>query len=382
MHTVKPLECSGRRPISVVFAGGGTGGHLFPAIALGKAFSEENRESKILFVGAGRPLEREILQRAGFLHRTIAIEGIKGRGWIAKVRAILKIPGALVHSSRILAEAKADLVVAVGGYASGPVAMAAWGKGIPMVLCEQNTIPGITNRLLFPFAKRIYCSFEETRGKIDPEKKRLYGNPIRKDLLGKGSVENEKSRPFTVLVVGGSQGARAVNRAVMDALPMLTHPGQIRFVHQTGASDRKRVKTAYEQENINAEVSDFFHDMATCYSQADLVICRAGATTVAELTALGKPALFIPYPFAADNHQEFNAKALVDKGAGEMVLEKDLTGKGLASRIDRFAANPALLSAMALQSKSLGKPEAAKETVNDCYRLLDHSSALQTGHKD
>jgi UDP-N-acetylglucosamine--N-acetylmuramyl-(pentapeptide) pyrophosphoryl-undecaprenol N-acetylglucosamine transferase len=374
MHAVESLNAIGQRSISVVLTGGGTGGHLFPAVALGKAFWEKNDGSEILFVGAGRPLEKKILRRTGFLHRTISIEGIKGRGWFSKVRAALKIPGALVHSSRILSQAKADIVVAVGGYASGPVAMAAWLKRIPMVICEQNTIPGITNRLLFPFAKRIYCSFEETRANIDPKKKRVPGNPIRKDLLKHGAVKDEKNRPFTLFILGGSQGARAINRAVMEALPLLKNTENMRFIHQTGVADRKQVKLAYEREQVDAEVSDFFHDMARCYSRSDLVICRAGATTVAELTALGKAALFIPYPFAADNHQEVNAKALVDLGAGEMLLEKNLTGKSLSSHIDRLSADPELLAAMASRSKSLGKPDAAKRIVEDCYQLLMSSS--------
>jgi UDP-N-acetylglucosamine--N-acetylmuramyl-(pentapeptide) pyrophosphoryl-undecaprenol N-acetylglucosamine transferase len=369
MHAAESTHSIGPRSISVVLAGGGTGGHLFPAVALGNAFAERNAANRILFVGAGRPLEKEILRRSGFLHRTLSIEGIKGRGGWSKIRAAMKIPGALLDSSRILSQAKADIVVAVGGYASGPVAMAAWVKGIPMVVCEQNTLPGITNRMLFPFAKRVYCSFDDTRGRIHPDKKRVSGNPIRKDLVERG-IEEEKNRPFTLLVVGGSQGARAINRAVLDALPLLGKPEQLRFIHQTGASDQQRVKTAYEQRHMDAEVSDFFHDMATCYSRSDLVICRAGATTVAELTALGKAALFVPYPFAADDHQALNAKALVDAGAGEMVLEKDLNGKRLAAYIERLSENPVLLSEMAQRSRSFGKPDAAETIVEDCYQLL------------
>lgn len=369
MHAAESTHPIGPRSISVVLAGGGTGGHLFPAVALGNAFAERNAANRILFVGAGRPLEKEILRRSGFLHRTLSIEGIKGRGGWSKIRAAMKIPGALLDSSRILSQAKADIVVAVGGYASGPVAMAAWVKGIPMVVCEQNTLPGITNRMLFPFAKRVYCSFDDTRGRIHPDKKRVSGNPIRKDLVERG-IEEEKNRPFTLLVVGGSQGARAINRAVLDALPLLGKPEKLRFIHQTGASDQQRVKAAYEQRHMDAEVSDFFHDMATCYSRSDLVICRAGATTVAELTALGKAALFVPYPFAADDHQALNAKALVDAGAGEMVLEKDLNGKRLAAYIERLSENPVLLSEMAQRSRSFGKPDAAETIVEDCYQLL------------
>ncbi|WP_054694772.1 UDP-N-acetylglucosamine--N-acetylmuramyl-(pentapeptide) pyrophosphoryl-undecaprenol N-acetylglucosamine transferase [Desulfosarcina cetonica] len=171
------------RPLHVVVAGGGTGGHLYPGIAVATEFAGRNAESRVLFVGAGRPLEKEALARAGFPQRTIAIEGIKGRGLWAKLGAALKIPGAVWASAGILADARADLVVAVGGYSAGPVALAAWLKGIPLVLCEQNTLPGITNRLLFPLARRVYVSFDDTRGRIAPDKKRVSGNPVRQPIL-------------------------------------------------------------------------------------------------------------------------------------------------------------------------------------------------------
>ena len=358
------------QPLKVVVAGGGTGGHLFPGIAVAGAFAVRNPNSKILFVGAGRPLEKDALARAGYPQRTIAIEGIKGRGVWAKTRAAMKIPGALLGSAGILSDMQADLVVAVGGYAAGPVALAAWLKGIPVVLCEQNTVPGITNRMLFPVAKRIYVSFENTRGKINPLKKRLSGNPVRQQIVEASCVAAQANVKFSILVVGGSQGAHAINMAFIDAIPHLKTHGDLHIVHQTGADDRERVAAAYEQAGINAEVKAFFNDMASRYARADLVVCRAGATTVAELTALGKAALFIPFPFAADNHQELNAKALVDEGAALMVLERDLTGVELARRLDELADSRGLLTTMAARSKRLGKPEAAQFIVDDCYQLI------------
>lgn len=358
------------RVLKVVIAGGGTGGHLFPGIAVAGEFSRRNRASRILFVGAGRPFEKEALARAGYPQRTIAIEGIKGRGLWAKTRAAMKIPGALYRSTGILTDAQADLVVGVGGYAAGPVALAAWFKRIPVVLCEQNTVPGVTNRMLLPIAKRIYVSFENTCGNIDPSKKRTTGNPVRQEILDASTVEAEAKITFTILVVGGSQGAHAINLAIMDALPRIRLREKMRIVHQTGAEDRASVAIAYRKAGIDAEVKAFFHDMASRYLRADLVVCRAGATTVAELTALGKAALFIPFPFAADNHQERNARALVDEGAAQMMLERDLTGADLARRLDGLAGAPDLLAAMAARSKTLGKPDAARSIVDDCYQLL------------
>ena len=358
------------RPLNVVVAGGGTGGHLFPGIAVAGEFARRHPRTRILFVGAGRQFEKDALARAGYPQATIAIEGIKGRGLWAKSRAALKIPGAVWRSAGILDQTQADLVVAVGGYAAGPVALAGWIKRIPVVLCEQNTVPGITNRLLFPIARRIYVSFEQTRGRIDAHKKRLSGNPVRPEIVAAASAETAPNESFTVMVVGGSQGAHAINLAFEEALPHLERASSMRIVHQTGAADQERLTDAYRRAGMTAEVKAFFHDMASRYVRADLVVCRAGATTVAELTALGKAALFIPYPFAADDHQACNARALVDCGAAEMILESELSGRVLARLLDNLAASPERLAAMASRSRTLGRPEAARFIVDDCYQLL------------
>jgi UDP-N-acetylglucosamine--N-acetylmuramyl-(pentapeptide) pyrophosphoryl-undecaprenol N-acetylglucosamine transferase len=359
------------RPLSVVVAGGGTGGHLFPGIAVAGLFASRNPQSRILFVGAGRPLERDALARAGFPQRIIAIEGIKGRGRWARMRAILKIPGAVWHSAGILREVRADLVVGLGGYSAGPVALAAWLKGIPVVLCEQNSVPGITNRMLIPLARRIYVSFDDTRGTTGLSKKRFTGNPVRQQILDALDAPAREKDRFTVLVVGGSQGAHAINRAFMEALPHLQQRETLRIIHQTGEADQDQVAAAYRAAGIEAEVKAFFHDMATRYCAADLVVCRAGATTVAELTAMGKAALFVPFPFATDNHQELNARTLVDQGAAMMVLERDLSGPGLARQLDALAESPDLLADLAGRSRALGKPDAAQAIVDDCYQLLE-----------
>lgn len=364
------------RPLTVVIAGGGTGGHLFPGIAVAGEFVRRQPDSRILFVGAGRPFEKQALARAGFPQQTIAIEGIKGRGLWAKLKAMCKIPGALCRSAGILSRAGADLVIGVGGYAAGPVALAAWLKRIPVVLCEQNTVPGITNRMLFPIARRVFISFTATRGSIAASKKRLTGNPVRQQILDHGAGEKAADAGFTVLIVGGSQGAHAINMAVVDALEHLSAKTDLHFVHQTGAHDRDLVAGAYTLAGRDAEVKAFFHDMAARYREADLVVCRAGATTVAELTALGKPALFVPYPFAADDHQTENARFLVDQGAARMVPERQLSGAALAREIEDLAASPERLAEMAARSRTLGRPDAAKAIVDDCYQLLGHDSCI------
>ncbi len=356
------------RPLSVVVAGGGTGGHLFPGIALAGEFMRRQANSRILFVGAGRPMEHEALARAGFALRTIAIEGIKGRGLTAKLKAVMKIPGAVWRSATILTEAGADLMIGMGGYAAGPVALAARLKGIPVVLCEQNTVPGITNRILLPLAKRIYISFENTVGRIAASKRRLTGNPVRQRIREASECPVQPSDVLTVLVVGGSQGAHAINEAMVAASTRVKYPMHI--IHQTGSQDCNAVARAYKDAGITAEVQAFFHDMATRYQRADLVICRAGATTVAELTVLGKPAILIPYPFAADNHQERNAASMVDNGAAQMIRERDLSAGDLARRLEKLIQAPHELTAMAARSRMLGKPGAAAVIVDDCYELL------------
>jgi len=371
MHVVDDRPCP--RPLSVVIAGGGTGGHLFPGIAVAGEFASRHPDSRILFVGAGRPLERDALARAGFPLRTIAIEGIKGRGMLAKLRVLLKIPAAICRSARILADVGADLMVGMGGYAAGPVAVAARMRSIPVVLCEQNTVPGITNRMLLPLARRMYVSFENTVGRIDPRKWRYTGNPVRREIRAAADVGDKRANTFTVLIVGGSQGAHAINMTMVDALSHLQRPERLRIVHQTGTQDCDEVTRAYRQAGVRAEVQAFFHDMAACYRQADVVVCRAGATTVAELTVLGKAAVLIPYPFAADNHQERNAETLVTRGAAIMIRERNLTGSDLARHLEHLAETPDQLAAMAGRSRTLGKPEAAKTIVDDCYQLVgDH----------
>ena len=359
-----------RRPLSVVVAGGGTGGHLFPGIAVAGVFVRRNPKSRVLFVGAGRPLEKEALARAGFVQQVIDIEGIKGRGLWSKIRAAVKIPGAVWRSAAILRKAKADLVVGLGGYSAGPVGLAAWLGGIPLVLCEQNNIPGVTNRMLIPLAKRIYVSFDDTRGTVGLPKKRFTGNPVRQQILDACNEPVKSREGFTVLVVGGSQGAHAINQAVVEALPHLNQMAAMRFMHQTGETDQAHVAAAYRAAGIDAEVKAFFHDMAGRYREADLVVCRAGATTVAELTAMGKAALFIPFPFATDNHQEHNARSLVEQDAAMMMLERDLSGPSLAGQLDALSAAPDRLAEMAARSRRLGKPDAAQAIVEDCYQLL------------
>ncbi len=372
-----------RHPLCVVIAGGGTGGHVFPGIALAEAFRDANPDSRIVFAGTGNRLETEALGRTPFEHRAISAGGLKGSGPIRQAASLVKVARGLMESFNLLRCFKPDLVIGVGGYVSGPMVLVARLMGMPCVLQEQNVLPGITNRILTPLVHRIYAAFPDTRGKRFQRKMTVTGNPVRKELLQPtANTENREAEGakdrFVLLIFGGSQGARGINEAVTEALDHLPLE-RMGFIHQTGRDELPSVRSAYEARGAlgaTATVEAFFVDMAGRYRAADLVICRAGATTVAEVTAMGKPALFVPFPFAADDHQRMNAQSLVDQGAAEMILEKDLTGEILAERISFYESHPEALSAMAERAKAFGKPDAARRIVEDCYELLSGSGRI------
>jgi UDP-N-acetylglucosamine--N-acetylmuramyl-(pentapeptide) pyrophosphoryl-undecaprenol N-acetylglucosamine transferase len=361
--------------VNILIAGGGTGGHLFPGIALARSFMSRNPENRVLFVGTDREFECTTLAREGFDHVSIRAAGIKGLGFFGKMKAAFKIPGALSQSKAIIKGFAPDIVIGVGGYSSGPVALAARLMGIPVVVQEQNILPGITNRIMGKFATRIHVSFEESIAFFNGKKAVMSGNPVRQSILDARKERDalksgEQTYRFTLLVAGGSQGARAVNKAVMDALPFLSDKGNLFVIHQTGETDEKTVREAYEREGINADVKAFYTDMDEKYKAADLLVCRAGATTLSEITVMGLPSILIPFPYAADNHQVKNAMSLVAKEAAEMIEEKDLAGEMLAGRITYYRENPDELWRMEIASRNYGKPEAAETIVDDCYGIM------------
>ncbi len=353
----------------VLIAGGGTGGHLFPALALAEAFQADDSTGEILFVGTNNPLEVAAFSKRRLEHVSITVEGLKGRGVWRQLRSLAKIPRGLSQSIGIIRRFRPDMIIGVGGYASGPVVLAARLMGKKVAIQEQNLLPGLTNRILARMAHRVFISFPDQFSVFENVQTVLTGNPVRGALLSTKDVCVPHDR-FCVLVVGGSQGARAINRTVVEALPYLHSPREIRFVHQTGEKDAPGVTKAYEEYGIAATVAPFFEDMASVYGGADLVICRAGATTVAELTALGKPAVFIPFPFAANNHQEFNARYVAEAGGAEVILEKNLDGRLLAEKIEEYAFHRDKLRQMSLNASSLGRPEAARRIVEECRRLI------------
>jgi len=356
-------------------AGGGTGGHLFPGLAIAQEFMSRDEHNSVIFVSTGNPLERSVLSQTDFKLESITAEGIKGRGLWNQAKSAVKIPKGMIESFWILKNYKPDLIIGLGSYSAGPVMISAWLLRIKIALHEQNILPGITNRILSRFADRIYVSFKDTEKSFNPDKTLLTGNPVRKELLNhRTDSAAPDSKSFCVLIVGGSQGAHSINMTVIEALSHLTKKEHLYFVHQTGTADKHMVKEAYRRQNIPATVQSFFKQMAPQYEQADLIICRAGATTVAEVTALGKAVIFIPFPFAADDHQALNADTLARDGAAEMILEKDLSASMLGQKIDYYASHPQALEAMSSRAKQLGHPDAAKAIVDDCYKLVESSN--------
>jgi UDP-N-acetylglucosamine--N-acetylmuramyl-(pentapeptide) pyrophosphoryl-undecaprenol N-acetylglucosamine transferase len=369
-------EAHDKRPLKIVIAGGGTGGHLFPGIAIAQEFEARHSATRIIFVSTGNPLERSVLSKTDFELQCITAAGIKGRGIWNQLISVLKIPKGILESMRILKDFSPDMAIGLGSYSAGPVIIGAWLRRIPIVIHEQNILPGITNRILSRFANRIYISFENTQSNLDSRKVQWTGNPVRRELLeysdghAAGKTDNIDNGLFSVLIIGGSQGAHRINKAVIEALGHLKDKDHLHFIHQTGDTDEHQVSQAYRRNNIRCTVQSFFDNMAELYSRADLLICRAGATTVAEITALGKAVIFIPFPYAADNHQVLNAASLSDEGAAEMIIEKDLSAEILSEKIAYYAAHREALNDMAAKARRFGNPDAARNIVDDCYRLL------------
>jgi UDP-N-acetylglucosamine--N-acetylmuramyl-(pentapeptide) pyrophosphoryl-undecaprenol N-acetylglucosamine transferase len=357
--------------VRILITGGGTGGHLFPAVALAEKFRDRDAKNKIQFVTTSRALDEQVLKDKGFSPRALEVGGLKGKGLKDKVRSFLKLPGAFAESLSILGEFRPHLVLGVGGYITGPIVLAAWVKRIPTAIQEQNSVPGITNRLLGKVVDCIFCAFGESRAYFPTKKCLLTGNPIRKELKLAATRKPGQIRPLTILVLGGSQGARRINQILVDTLEEIaTLREEFFFIHQTGPTDQPWVAQAYEKKGFAHHVQAFISDMAWAYGQAEMIISRAGAMTLSEITALGKASCLIPFPFAANNHQEHNARTLVSAGAAEMVLEKDLTPKDLGGRLKDWLARPEQLAAMARQAETLGRWEAAEEIVERCYQLV------------
>ena len=361
--------------IKVLIAGGGTGGHVYVGIALAQELMRRNPGNQVLFVGTAKGMETKLVPRAGFELKLIEVTALKRVGLLKTISSLLQLPKSFLAARSLIREFKPEVVIGVGGYASGPVGLMAALSGVPTIVAEQNALPGFTNRRLAPFVRAAAVSFEEAR-RFFGKKAELTGNPVRAEFL------NVPTKPpgaiVHLLVTGGSQGARSLNEAMIGAIEFLEpvlrkEGGRFAIVHQTGESDFEKVSSAYARLSVEgpvkAEAKRFIEKMADEFVQADLVISRAGATTVAELAAAGKPSLLVPFPFAADDHQRKNAEAIERAGAGRMLLQEDLTPERLAQELLWLARDAQQLQGMSAASRKLARPDAAKRIVDMAERV-------------
>lgn len=352
----------------LAIAGGGTGGHLFPGIAVAEEWLSRAADNEVLFVGTERGIEAREVPRLGYRLALITASGVRGKGGLAKLKGMAMLLYGYAESRKILRQFCPDAVLGVGGFASGPLVMAARGMGIPCFVHEQNAIAGFTNRVLARFARQVFISFEQTARFLPAESTVLTGNPLRRQILEQVDAARAMtgtSDRFNLLVFGGSQGAHSINMAMAAAAPhMAKQADRLRIVHQTGEKDLEEVRDAYARAGLGAEVVPFIQGMAAAYGTADLIICRAGATTLAEVTACGKPCIFIPFPHAVDDHQRRNADALLNQGAGFMVTERELTGEGLASMVLSLMDQPRELERTGAAARDMARLDAAKTIVD------------------
>ncbi len=332
-----------KRKMKIVIAGGGTGGHLYPGIAIAREVLKTGG-NQVLFVGTKQGIEARVLPREGLPVRFIPVGKLKGMRPASIIRTLLMLPIGLIQSLRLLLEVRPDVVIGVGGYSSGPVALAAWGLRIPVLIVEPNSYAGLANRMLGKLANRIFLCFPGTSAQqFFPTGKTQKVGPLVRTGIDEGSRSSSladfglEAGRFTVFVMGGSGGAHAVNMAMKEAAGFLKDVKQIQILHQTGEKDAADVAARYRDAGVKAAVLPYIHDMAGAYAIADLVISRSGATTVAELAVCGKQAILIPFPFAADNHQEHNARTLAGRGYAEVIVQKDLRPEMLAATIKKYA---------------------------------------------
>ena len=359
----------------LVIAGGGTGGHLFPGIAVAEEFLGRDSSNEVLFVGTERGIEARAVPAAGYRLEMISAAGIRGKGGISQIKGALMMLYGYAQSRRTLKEFRPDLVLGVGGYASLPMLLASRGMLIPRFIHEQNAIPGMTNKLLARFVDRVFITLEESASFFPKEKVLLTGNPLRRQILEQ-AVNSAVGEPrsggkgrFRLLVFGGSQGAHAINMALLEALPFLERIRErLEIVHQTGAADVEEVAEAYRRHGFDGAAKPFIDDMASAYQRADLVICRAGATTIAEVTATGKACIFIPFPHAVDDHQRRNAEALLKKQACFMVLEHELNGEKLARTIEELMNDPETVKRTGVLAFSMARLDAARIIVDEMIK--------------
>jgi UDP-N-acetylglucosamine--N-acetylmuramyl-(pentapeptide) pyrophosphoryl-undecaprenol N-acetylglucosamine transferase len=355
--------------MKLLIAGGGTGGHLFPGLAVARAVLELDPGSSVLFVGTEHGIEARVIPGTAFPIRYIIARGLRKTGVLNALRGMMEIPVGIVQSMSILREFRPDVVLGVGGYASGPTLVAAWLMGIPTAIQEQNSVMGTTNRILSRIVRRVFTSWDETEPAPPERKTLMVGNPVRLDLLDCQSLPRTEGK-FNLLVFGGSQGARSINEAIADNVDAFARLARrLELLHQTGRIVAQEIQGKYRAAGIEADVREFIDEMGAAYKWADLVVCRAGASTLAELTAFGKPAIVVPYPYAIGDHQARNAAVIESAGAVRIISDQDLKNGTLVRTIRELADSPELLRSMAENSKKIGRPDAARTIAKELAKM-------------
>ncbi len=361
--------------LRVVIAGGGTGGLLYPGIAVAREVLARQPDAAISFAGTARGIEARVIPREGFPLDLIRSAGVKGKSLVDRVRGAVLVPVGLLDGFGIVSRRRPDVVIGVGGYSSGPVVLAAALRGVPTMLLEQNAVPGLTNRLLARVVQAAAVTFDSTQAFFG-SKAFVSGNPVRPEFFAAAgpnqeSALDDQATVTRVLVFGGSQGAHAINVAMVEAATQLAAGGShLRLTHQTGERDVEMVRAAYRQAGLQAEVEPFLYDMGRQLGTADVIVCRAGATTLAEITAAGKAAILIPLPTATDDHQRKNAEALAAAGAAEVLLQQEVTGPVLADRLLALAGDRERRLRISAAARLLARPDAARVIVDRAMELI------------
>lgn len=358
--------------MKLLIAGGGTGGHLFPAMAIAEEFKARDAKNEVLFVGTKRGIESRLLPKHGWSVRYVMSGGIKGMGLFGMIKGILKMACGAFQSVGIILGFRPSAILGMGGYASVPPVFVGKLMGVPSAIHEQNAVPGVTNRVLGKFVRRVFLSYPESEQFFPAEKVKVTGNPLRKEIfesLEKRADKDHNEGIFTLLVFGGSRGAKKLNEVISELFCTELKGVDIKLIHQTGEEDYETVKSRYDELGIDATVSTFIDDIAAAYREADLVVCRAGATSISELMAAGKPSILIPYPYAADNHQVANARSVVEGGAAIMILQSDLDAKGLSREIMKMLEKREILKQMAQKAEKMAKRDAARMICDEVGAL-------------
>jgi UDP-N-acetylglucosamine--N-acetylmuramyl-(pentapeptide) pyrophosphoryl-undecaprenol N-acetylglucosamine transferase len=366
----RPEEVGRVARLSLVIAGGGTGGHLYPGIAVARELLRQVPTAHVSFAGTSKGLEARVVPREGFALDVIRSAGLKGKSLVARIRGAALLVPSLLDAWRVISRRRPSVVVGVGGYSSGPVVFLAALRGVPTMVLEQNAAPGLTNRLLARVVRAAAVSYDSTLPYFGAHAF-VSGNPVRAEFFP--SADTRRAFPTTpsrLLILGGSQGAHAINRVMAQtAALVLREQPDATFAHQTGVRDLDETRVAYTRASVTAVVESFFDPVSSRVHEADLVICRAGATTLAELAAAGRPAVLIPLPSATDDHQRRNAQVLVDAGAAVMVEERHLDAARLAATVVALLADAGRLAAMSRSMSSFARPDAATRIVNHIREL-------------